>query len=102
MPAADTVGVAAQLVDWVLSVRPDLFAPLCDALALDVDDAAELARVDGTAYDTVLLVVAAAYYHHPQVRDAIGYRGQEAQAFDPREYPQYIAEGLLDHLVESS
>jgi hypothetical protein len=35
----------------------------------------------------------------PEVRSAIGYDGQEAAPVPPFAYPEYLDEGLLDHLI---
>jgi hypothetical protein len=104
MPSASDVGVAAGLADWALAARGDLINPLSTALSTDFDDAwarlSELRETAGEAYDALVLLVAAAYYHHPDVRARIGYPGQEARPVAAFDYPEYLSEGLLDHLVD--
>jgi choline dehydrogenase-like flavoprotein len=104
MPAASAVGIGDRLVDWVLAARPDLIAPVSRLLSIDFDDAgarlSELREHDGELYDALVLVVVAGYYHHPDVRDRIGYPGQLARPVPAFDYPEYLTEGLLDHLVE--
>ena len=99
MPAASQVGVEDRGADWVLTVRPDLVEPLERALRIRADELASLRRADGTAYDALVVTVLAAYYRDEEVRAAIGYPGQVASVVDSRAFPQYISEGLLDHLV---
>ena len=104
MPSASDVGVASGLADWALAARSDLIDPASTVLSTDFDDAwarlSELGETAGEAYDALVLLVAAAYYHHPDVRARIGYPRQEARPVAPFDYPEYISEGLLDHLVD--
>jgi hypothetical protein len=103
MPAAADVGVAGDLLDRVLDARPDLVAPLLRAVDRDVDDPAvrleRLRTTDAPAYRALVLVVLAAYYRAPDVRARLGYPGQEATPVGRFEFPEYLSEGLLDHLV---
>jgi choline dehydrogenase-like flavoprotein len=103
MPAAADVGVAGDLLDRVLDARPDLVAPLLRAVDRDVDDPSArlevLRTTDAPAYRALVLVVLAAYYRAPGVRARLGYPGQEATPVGRFEFPEYLSEGLLDHLV---
>jgi hypothetical protein len=103
MPAADDIGVADDLLDRVLDVRPDLVAPLLRAVDRDVDDPGArlemLRTTDGPAYRALVLAVLAAYYRAPDVRARLGYPGHEATPVGRFEFPEYLSEGLLDHLV---
>jgi hypothetical protein len=47
-------------------------------------------------------VVAGTYYLDPQVRLRIGYDGQTARPVRPDNYPAFLAEGLLDHLLPNA
>jgi choline dehydrogenase-like flavoprotein len=103
MPAAGDVGVADGLLDWVLAVRPDLAAPLHRVLNL-VDRSTEdlmatLLDADRAGFEALVLVVLAGYYHHPAVREQIGYPGQVAMPVPAHDFPEYISEGLLDYLL---
>ena len=103
MPAAGDVGVADELLDWVLGVRPDIASPLHRALTLR-DTSAEavidtLLGSDPAACEALIVVVLAAYYHHPKVRELIGYPGQIPKPVPALDFPDYITEGLLDHLL---
>jgi choline dehydrogenase-like flavoprotein len=98
LPGAGTLVVEADLLDRVLNVRPDLLAPLRRVLGDDAG-AAGLAR-DPEAWMAVVTAVAGGYHLHPKVRARIGYEGQVAAQVRPENYPAYVAEGLLDHLLD--
>jgi hypothetical protein len=107
MPSAADVGVEGRLLDRVLGARPDLVPALKAALAEPVDDPrarlVELAAQAPLAHAALLTVVVGAYYLDPTVAAAVGYEGGlPTRAQKPDSYPAYIAEGLLDHLMESA
>jgi len=104
MPAARDVGIADDLVDWVLAARPDLADLVARALAVDdaTDPLATLKRDDREAYHAVVFAVIAGYYHHPDVCSRIGYRGQVARTLSSHDFPEYVSEGLLDFLLTPS
>ncbi len=100
MPSAREVGIAADLVDWVLTARPDLAQAVTRALEVEVTDAnaalATLKRDDRDAYHAIVFAVVAGYYHHPDVCTRIGYPGQVARTLASYDFPEYVSEGLLD------
>lgn len=99
-PGAGTAIAGSGAVEKVLDARADLAAPLLRALddgALDQPHA--LAESDPEAWMALLTVVLGAFYLLPAVRAAVGYEGQVAKPVRPDNYPAYIAEGLLDHLI---
>jgi hypothetical protein len=98
LPGAGTLVTEADLLDRVLNVRPDLLAPLWRVVGDDAG-AARLAG-DPEAWMAVVTAVAGGYYLHPKVRERIGYEGQVAAQVRPENYPAYVAEGLLDHLLD--
>jgi hypothetical protein len=104
MPAATDVGVADDLLDAVLRARPDLVDDLRRALADDVVDAwdavQQLRRVDSGAYRALVLLVLAAYYRSPEVAARIGWAGPLATPVGRFDFPEYLSEGLLDHVLE--
>jgi len=106
MPSAAEVGVEARPLDRVLGSRPDLTAELKAALAQPFDDPkarlAQLAAEAPMAHAALLTVVVSGYYLDPGVRERLGYQGQTGRAQKPDSYPAYIAEGLLDHLMETA
>ena len=105
MPAAGDVGIADDLVDWVLTARPDLATAVTRALDRDGDIAdatdalASLKGDDREAYHAIVFAVIAGYYHHPDVCSKIGYPGQIARTLASHEFPEYVSEGLLDFLL---
>ena len=105
MPSAERAGVPGPGLDEVLAARPDLAEPLGRALrdlggSFSLEALAGYLSVNEEAYSALTLCVAAAYYLSPEVRDLIGYPGQEARSFDPYEYVAWIDEGLLDPVTE--
>jgi hypothetical protein len=102
MPAPSDIAVGGALLDRVLGVRPDLAEPLRALLrrAADEPDRA-LATIDDDplAARTLRYVVAAAYYLSDDVRTRLGYPGTVARPVGRFDYPEYLTEGLLDHLV---
>ena len=103
LPGGGSVAIASGLADKVLAERPDLAEPLARVL----DDASilhlhELARRDPQAWMAALTVIAGAYYLDAGVRERIGYPGQEARPVRPDNYPAYVEQGLLDHLLDGS
>jgi hypothetical protein len=88
MPSASEAGAVGEWLDAVLRVRPDLEAPL--AAVTEVD---RVQQPEGFAALTA--AVTAAYYMSPQVRERIGYAGQQAIPFDP-DHEDYLEDGLLD------
>lgn len=106
MPAvSDVKGVESHLAQ-VLSWRDDLRQPLVRAVdALDpssftTDRLVALHGEDEDAYVALTTAVAACYYLSPVVRELIGYPGQVAKTYDPYAYTEWVAEGLLDPVVE--
>jgi choline dehydrogenase-like flavoprotein len=103
MPSARDVGVAGALLDEVLASRPDLARPLVKVLSVPVGDPvqrlAELATSHPRLHAALLTAVAGGYYLSDVVRDALGYPGQVAIPVNPLEFPAYLEEGLLDHLI---
>jgi hypothetical protein len=101
-PSPRTVGVAEGLADAVLEARPDLGPALRRALQVvdpPVVVLAHLAETDRDARDAVELTVAGGYYLSSDVRKAVGYPGQLPQPAVAHRYPEYVEEGLLDHLL---
>jgi hypothetical protein len=104
MPPATDVGVADELLDAVVRARPDLVDDLHRALAVHVidpwDGVQQLRRVDSGAYRALVLLALAAYYRSPEVGARIGWPGPVATPVGRFDFPEYLSEGLLDHLLE--
>jgi hypothetical protein len=104
MPAAGEIGVADQQLDLVLAARPDLTRHLLRAHArtAELDGAAAfaaLAELDPDAEAALAQIVAGGYYASGTVRELIGYVGQQAIPVRPRDFPEYVSEGLLERVV---
>jgi hypothetical protein len=105
MPSAASVGVADRLLDQVLRARPDLVLALREALGVLASDderitaAAMSSTSSRSPMGVVRHVVAAAYYLDAGVRDALGYRPEPPTPVRALDFPAYLEEGLLDHLV---
>ncbi len=103
LPGGGTLAVETGLAARVLGARPDLIGAL--ASALDEESASDirgLAAQNPAGWMAVITTVAGAYYLDPRVRRRIGYDGQVAKPVRPDNYPAYIAEGLLDHLLDGN
>ena len=106
MPAVSEVKAVESYLAQVLDWRHDLREPLARAVAaLDpssftVERLATLHEEDEAAYVALTTAVAACYYLSPVVRELIGYPGQVAKTYDPYAYTEWVAEGLLDPVVE--
>jgi hypothetical protein len=103
MPAASDVAVAGALVDAVLAARPDLEAGLRRALdgGDDIASGPTPAATDPDDRRTLQYVVAAAYYLDPGVRTRLGYEPEPPTPVRALDFPEYLAEGLLDHLIDA-
>jgi hypothetical protein len=102
MPSASQAGVAQKWLDAVLEARPDLSAGLKTILQRAANRPPEEVvakwRTSGSAEFSILAeVVPGAYFMNPEVREAIGYRGQSPQAIDPR--PDYMEDDLLASVI---
>lgn len=105
MPAASGVDIGGAQLDRVLKARPDLLPHLRRAWMrsadLSAEDAVELLpELDPAAYDAVRIAVAGGYYMHEQVRELLGYTGQQPRQVRVDVVPEYIEEGLLERVME--
>lgn len=109
IPAAHGMPSAADVVNdvrlrFVLNARPDLTQPLVAALRgeLGDDPATRLAVLESDEPDhraALLLVVVGGYYTDRDVRERLGYPGQEAKPVESWRYPDYLEEGLTEPVV---
>jgi hypothetical protein len=100
MPAASAVGVHDEILDRILSLRPDLSEPFFRgvAAARGKDPRAALEQMnaqDAPALSAIGVIASAAYYMSPRVRSLIGYPGQERRVHDPQAVPEYVVNGML-------
>lgn len=98
--SASEASVADTMLDTVLALRPDLGEALHRVLATPAPSLDTLTKDDPDGLAALKLIVAGGYYLNPAVRRQIGYPGQEARPFNPREFEAVVAEGLLDHVLE--
>lgn len=103
MPAASTVGVAGDLLDRTLAAAPVLAEPLL-ALLDEAPAAGPEAFVRRLAADrpddfaVLSTAVIGAYYLSPEVRDLIGYPGQQPGPLSVAGEPDYLA--MLERVHE--
>jgi hypothetical protein len=100
--AADVIGDAR--LRFVLTTRHDLLEPLRAALrpGLGQDATARLAtleRDEPDAYAALVSTVVFAYYTDRDVRERLGYPGQEARQLYSWKVPDFIEEGLTDRVL---
>jgi hypothetical protein len=105
MPSASSVDVHGPVVDRILGLRPDLsenfLRGLKSAAGQEPGEAARaLNQSDPAALGAIGLVAAAAYYMNPTVRERLGYPGQEKRLDDPDATPEYVTNGMLDHVIK--
>lgn len=106
MPAVSEVKAVESYLAQVLGWRDDLREPLARAVdeldpsSFTIDRLAALHGEDEDAYVALTTAVAACYYLSPLVRELIGYPGQVDKTYDPYAYTEWVAEGLLDPVVE--
>jgi hypothetical protein len=103
MPSAPDVVGDARL-RFVLTARPDLAEPLAAALRPDLGDdvAARLATLERDEPDhhgALIATVVFGYYTDKDVRDRLGYPGQEAKTLYSWKVPDFIEEGLTDQVL---
>ena len=102
-PSASQVGVAAEGLDQVLAVRPDLAKPLNVILQSakgrnPAEVVAQLQDENPASFAALAEIVAGAYFMNPQVRVAIGYHGQVPQPLASR--PDHLNDGLLQPVID--
>jgi len=102
MPSAGATGVADDLIDRVLRARPDLGARLRAALARCRPDLDALLTRGDEDLAVLRYVVAGAYYLSGDVRAALDYHPDDVAPVRALAFPEYIEEGLLDHLLEAT
>jgi hypothetical protein len=104
MPSASGAGVAGGLLDAVLTVRPDLGAPLAALLdgargAEPADAVAQLRSTDPAGFGLLADVVAGGYFLNEEVQRAIGYPGQRQVPIVPEDPPDYEQDGLIESVI---
>ena len=103
MPAASTVGVAGELLDRCLEAAPVLAEPLLalldEAPARDPEEfVRELAAGRPEDFAVLSTAVVGAYYLSAEVRDLIGYPGQQPNPLSVAGEPDYL--DMLERVYE--
>ena len=103
IPSASDVGTCDALVDRVVRAVPSLAADVRAALASTASEGeAALIEIRGSnrrLFNRLMLVIASAYYLSTEVRERVGYHGQEARKLDFFEVPEYLEDGSLDRVI---
>jgi hypothetical protein len=100
MPSASQAGATGALLDEVLAVRGDLEEPLAQltAVARGADPAAEVERLeaeDPALFEALTTAVAGGYFLSPDVRERLGYPGQQAKPLED-DFDQELLQPVID------
>jgi hypothetical protein len=103
-PSATSVGVHEKMLDDVLGFRPDLVEAFVRGLkAIDTaalsDSVNTLYKADSDAFNAISLVASGGYYMTPQVREVLGYPGQESVAYNAHEVPDFLLDQRLENVT---
>jgi hypothetical protein len=87
-----------------LGFRPDLREAFERALTVDMRNGPESALEslnarDSTAFSALTTIIIATYYMNPQVRESIGYPGQENVSYDSKATQSYLLDGSLAKVI---
>jgi hypothetical protein len=104
LPSASQAAAANRGLDDVLVALPEVEAPLIALLdrLRGADPGVAMATLeteDPSGFDLLCTVVAGAYFLNPEVRQAIGYPGQQAVPIVPEDPPDYEQDGLLASVI---
>jgi hypothetical protein len=96
MPSASQAGATGALLDEVLTVRGDLEEPLAalSSAAAGRDPAQEVARLQAEEperFEALSTAIAGGYFMSAEVRERLGYRGQQALALEDDHDPALLA-----------
>ena len=103
LPAAGSIDIGGVWLDKALAARADLRDDLIRGLRLISGSAGRAAAErllaeDGTAFDAIGLAATGAYFMADEIREKLGYPGQEQVAYDPYATPEYESNGMLDRV----
>ena len=105
MPSGGDVALGRGMLDEVLRIRDDLVEPLVRVLdaAAGADPKAEVERLqaeDPDGFATLSTLVAGGYFLDEEVREAIGYKGQQAIPLPQDGTPDYEEDGLIQAVID--
>jgi hypothetical protein len=104
MPSASQAGVTGRWLDEVLEILPETEGPL-QVLLTSVSsgnaerEVARIQKEDPFGFELLSSTVAGAYFLNPEIRQAIGYPGQQAVPIVPETPPDYEQDGLLASVI---
>jgi hypothetical protein len=94
MPSASQVGVHTQWIDVALAARRDLVNDFHASLAVgtleDPQGAVEALHQQSALFDAFSVLTAGAYLMIPEIKQRIGYPGQESRPISGDDVPEYI------------
>lgn len=106
MPSASEVNALEQHLDRVLSTSPKLAEEVRLAVTTaaslsgtSADRMAQLVRGNLDLARALVTAVAASYYLSREVKQRLGYAGQEGEVIDRYEMPEYMTDGSLQRVV---
>ncbi len=104
-PSASEAGVSGELLDRALAVVPAWKEPLLAILdeAAGCDPRRFVRELDADRpedFAVLSTAVTGAYFLNPQVREIIGYPGQEASPLSLAAVPEYVENGMLERVYE--
>lgn len=106
MPSASEMNVHDEMLDHVLSLRPDIQGDLMRGLKRAAgrspsEAANDLNQNDPAALTAIGLAASAGYYMMPHVKKLLGYPGQESRPeADPDAIPEYVSNGMLQRVID--
>lgn len=101
MPSAVMADVHTVWIDKALAARPDLLDSFRESLTVGGDDpheAIEALHRRAELFDAFSVLSAGAYFMNPDIRERIGYPGQENRAVTGDDVPKYIE--MLERVVD--
>ncbi|WP_124085272.1 hypothetical protein [Pseudogemmobacter humi] len=103
LPGAESIDISGLWLDRALAARPDLREDVIRGLRLvpgsaGREAAERLLASDGAAFDAIGLAATGAYFLADEIREKLGYPGQESVPYDPHATPEYEANGMLERV----
>ena len=105
MPPADRIGLEGDILDRLVTLRPDIADNLVRAVTAGADlepheALRELERDDPSGYRALTSVIAGGYLMSANVKHSIGYPEQEERPYpDPGTDPDCLTDGMLEAVL---
>ncbi len=105
MPSASQANIQGMFLDNLLALRPELITDTKRAIKIAVGmpptEAVKFLNTDRPKlFGTLSLLAAAAYFMVPEVRESLGYPGQQSRPVLPEEENQHDDMELLRDVIE--